>query len=385
LDEAFASEVPADPPDDQESNTSVSPDSMAEGMSDPGGQAQVRARQHILNATSRLRIDKRREELHRKADVVKNGPLGEKRSAILTERVEMVSLKCIHDDPNFTNLRLKAEEEELGELCESMRHEGLKVPITVIAVSDGALQFFVRAGFRRTTVARRLGWKKIPAVILPYNTPTIEEYWTNIIENSARSRLHTYEIASSARTMRDLFRVTPLDFSIRAGYSEKYVHNLLRCLDRLPEEVITAWREKAPIPVDLFIKWSIMEHSEALKMMLAYAGRNPQIVKDWEPPTKRHQPLLIRMASTRGLQRMQQVRFAVEVARQLDPATRALCIRLVDFCSGAREDVPGVYNPHKKQRVYKDRHRDTLQPLEPGELPPPPKLEPDEDDDKDNK
>ena len=355
-------------------------------MSDPSAQAQVRARQHILNA-ARLRIEKRREELHHNADAFKNGPRGEKRSAVLTERVELVPLKAIIDDPDFVNLRLKAEEEELNELSESMRHEGLKVPITVIPVGEKANLFYIRAGFRRTTVARRLNWKKIPAVVLPYNTPTIEEYWTNIIENSGHSYLHTYEIACAAKTMRDRFHVTPLDFAIRAGYSEKYIHNLLRCLDRLPEEVIDAWRKKAQIPVDLFIKWSIMEHSEALKMMLTYAGRNPHLMKarDWEPTTKRPRPLLIRMASNRGLQRMQQVRFAVEVARQLDPATRALCIRLVDFCSGAREDVPGVYNPHRKQRIYQSRRREDLQPLEPGELPPPPTLDPDDDDDKENK
>ena len=359
---------------------------MADGMGDPSAQAQVRAQQHIFNA-ARLRIEKRREELHHNADAFKNGPRGEKRSAVLTERVELVPLKAIIDDPDFVNLRLKAEEEELNELSESMRHEGLKVPITVIPVGEKANLFYIRAGFRRTTVARRLNWKKIPAVVLPYNTPTIEEYWTNIIENSGHSYLHTYEIACAAKTMRDRFHVTPLDFAIRAGYSEKYIHNLLRCLDRLPEEVIDAWRKKAQIPVDLFIKWSIMEHSEALKMMLTYAGRNPHLMKarDWEPTTKRPRPLLIRMASNRGLQRMQQVRFAVEVARQLDPATRALCIRLVDFCSGAREDVPGVYNPRRKQRIYQSRRREDLQPLEPGELPPPPTLDPDDDDDKENK
>jgi ParB/RepB/Spo0J family partition protein len=355
---------------------------MAEGVSDPSAQAQIRARQSILNATrARLRVDKRREELHRRAEVTKYGPRGEKRSAVLTRQVEMVPLKHIVDDPEFTNLRLQAEEEELYKLTESMRHEGLKVPITVIAVANGASQFYVRAGFRRTTVARRLDWKHIPAVVLPYNTPTIEEYWTNIIENSARSQLHSYEIACAARTMRDRFHISPLNFAIRAGYSDVYIHNLLRCLDRLPEEVLEAWRTKAPIPVKLYIKWAIMEPSEAIKMMLSYAGRNPQIVKDWQPTTRRRRVLPIQMASARGLQRMQQVRFAIEVARSLDPTTRTLCLRLIDFCSGAREDVPDIYNPHKKQRVYDSRRKEDLRHPEPDETPPAPELEPDNDED----
>jgi ParB/RepB/Spo0J family partition protein len=308
---------------------------------------------------------------------VKNGPRGEKRSAVITQRVELVWLKDIIDDPNFVNLRLKADEEELGGLSESMKHEGLKVPVTVISVGEGAKQFYVRAGFRRTSVARRLGWGQIPAIILPHNTPTVEEYWTNILENSARSRLHSYEIAIAARAMRDLFHISPLEFAVRAGYSQGYVCNLLRCLDRLPDEVIEAWRTKARIPLDYYVKWSILEHSEAIKAMLSYAGHNPTIVKDWQPPTRNHRPILVRLASARGLQRMQQVRSAIEVARHLDEPTRGLCLKLVDFCSGAREDLPGIFNPNQKRR-YIARRKKELVPLEPGELPPAPTLDPDD-------
>jgi hypothetical protein len=44
---------------------------------------------------------------------------------------------------------------------------------------------------------------------------------------------------------------------------------------------------------------------------------------------------------------MQQLRFAVEVARQLDEKTRSLCLMVIDFCSGARDDVPSVHEPKK--------------------------------------
>jgi ParB/RepB/Spo0J family partition protein len=356
-------------------------ESITEGVKDPSVKAQIRGVQHILD-TARARLDKRREEYRRTADTAQNGPRGENRSAILAERVELVELEQIVDDPNFANLRLQVEEKELRELSESMRHEGLKVPITLIAISENSLQFYIRAGFRRTKVARQLGWKKIPAVILPHNTPTVEEYWTNIIENSARSRLHSYEIACASRIMRDRFHITPRDFAVRAGYSESYVHNLLRCLDRLPDPVLDAWRTKSPIPVDLYIKWSIMEPSEAVKMMMSYAGRNPQVVKDWQPPTKRQRPLLIKMASTRGLQRMQQARFAFSVSRLLNEPTRALCLYLIDFCSGGRDDVPGIYNPRQKQHMYQSRRKRDLKPLdleELGKIPLSPSLNQDDD------
>lgn len=355
-------------------------ENITDGVQDRGSLAQIRGRQFIINRT-RAHLDKRREEYRRSSELSKNGPLGEKRSAELAQRVELVELKCILDDPNFSNLRLKAEEEELNELSESMRHEGLKVPITLISIFEGSSEFYLRAGFRRTTVARRLGWKQIPAIILPHNTPAIEEYWTNIIENSVRSKLHTYEVANAARLMRNVFHVSPLDFAMRAGYSESYVCNLLRCLDRLPEEVLEAWRTKAPIPIDYYIKWSIMEPSEALNMMRTYAGRNPHVVRDWQPPTKRPRPLLVKMASAKGLKRMQQIRFAVEVARKLDPNTRALCLKLIDFCSGARNDVPGLFNPEKKQHIYESRRREDRQPdlSDLSEPPPAPTLDSDEE------
>ena len=150
-----------------------------------------------------------------------HGPQGEARSQAVAQRLAWIPLNLILDDKNFENLRLKAAEEDLAELSESMRYEGLKIPITVIPVPSDDSGFFVRAGFRRLEVARRLRWKGIAAIVLPENTPTIEEYWTNIIENSARSRLSTYEIACAARTMRSKFKTRVSEFATRAGYAPR--------------------------------------------------------------------------------------------------------------------------------------------------------------------
>jgi ParB/RepB/Spo0J family partition protein len=341
----------------------------SDDISNESVRAQVSARDGLI-ATSRARLQKRQEELRHNVAVSKNGPQGEVRSSVLVQRVELVPLDLIVPDESFENLRLKAAEEELLELSESMRHEGLKVPVTLIEIGKGSDGFHARAGFRRIEVAKRLKWQQIPAVILPANTPVIEEYWTNIIENSARSRLSTYEIASAAKTMRGKFGIKASEFAIRAGYSETYVQNLLRCLDRLPETIIEEWKGRAPIPVDLYIKWSIMNHEEAIKMMLIYTGRNPHVVKNWEPAIKHDRAREIKMSSARGLARMQRVRFALEVAKSLDHKTRELGVKIVDFCSGARDDVPGVFELRSKQRRYKSRRRqDLLMPAEGESLP----------------
>lgn len=358
---------------------------VTKGISDPGVRAQVKARESLIVA-SRNRLLKRKEELRREYEESDLATSGEIRSTSLAQRVEMIPLDQILPDPNFENLRLKAQDEELTLLYESIKHEGLKVPIIVVEAGKGLPGFHVRAGFRRTEVIRRLGWKHIFAVVLPANTPISEEYWTNIIENSARSRLSTYEIASSAKTMRDKFRVKAADFGRRAGYDEKYIQNLLRCIDRLPEEIIGYWKEKKPIPLSLYTQWAGLTQEEATKQLHIYVGRNPQIVKGWRPASlnerTKERNLTLKVASARGLARMQQVRFAVEVARCLDSKTRDLCIKMIDFCSGARNDVPGIFDLDKKTRMYKSRRRQDLVMPVPDELIPDPTHEEDDPDDK---
>ena len=243
-----------------------------------------------------------------------------------------------------------------------MSCEGLKVPIELIPDPTGS-HFYVRAGFRRTRAARNLRWQHIPAIILPANTPVVDEYWTNVIENSARDRLTSYEIAHAAATMRDKFGIRPGAFAKRAGYSETYVQQLLRCLDRLPPEIVDLWKSRAPIPVAQYDKWTQLTPDEAVKAMNTYRGRNPRVVGDWLPPANlQRKPHPIKMASSAGLKRMQRLRFAVEVARELDEKSRRMCLALVDYCTGAREDVPGVWSSGSKLRTYKSRRKEDLNP-----------------------
>lgn len=304
-------------------------------------------------------LDKKRAEIHQRIDEHHNGPQGEKRSEFSNQCLELVNVDLIREDPTFQNLRQVTNDDDMLELTESIKFEGLKVPIKIIEGNRDREYFFVRAGFRRLKVVQLLKWKKIPAIILPYNTPEKEEYWTNIIENSARSRLTTYEIANAARAMRGRFHVTPREFALRAGYSESYVINLLRCIDRLPEEILSEWEGRAPIPTTLLMDWAKMEHTEAIKMMLVYKNRHERITKGWTPsPEAKARVSILRMASATGIKRMQRARFAIEVARSLDPKTRELALKIIDFCTGARNDIPGIHDAEEKRRMYKSRRRE---------------------------
>jgi ParB/RepB/Spo0J family partition protein len=317
-------------------------------MSDPSAASQVRSAEHLLRGGRDI-IAKRRVEIYRTSRERRLGPQGELRSETIARTVEMIELEQIHDDPDFQNVRLQANEEEMALLVESMRREGIKIPVELVESSGPRGGYHVRAGFRRTAAARRLRWTRLPALVLPGDTPVIDEYWTNIIENSARSKLTTYEVACAARTMRDKFQIPTREFALRAGYSESYVGNLLRCLDRLPPEIIDVWRDGAPIPIDVYHKWSGLRPEEAIREMHSYRGHNPKTTRGWKPPPgvrEKYHPA--RMASAAGLSRMQRLRIAAEISRDLSESERTLCIQVVDYCSGATNSVPGIYEPTKK-------------------------------------
>jgi ParB/RepB/Spo0J family partition protein len=310
---------------------------------------------------ARARIEKRRYELNRHTLELTQGPQGEALSKDLTQQVENVPLELVKVDPNFQNLRLPPSDDELQRLSDSMSAEGLHLPIQIIPANDADC-YYIRAGFRRTLAAKKLRWQSIPALILPQNTPLVSEYWTNVIENSARDKLSSYEIAHAAQTMREKFDVSPREFALKAGFSESYVMQLLRCIDRLPPEIVELWAGKAPIPVALYDRWSNMTPEEAINQLHIYRGRNPKIVKDWAPPTNlKKKPIHIKMASAIGLSRMQRLRFAIEVERSLDEKTRGLCVQIVDFCTGARDHVEGVFDNGRKLRMYRSRRKQDLE------------------------
>jgi len=289
------------------------------------------------------------------------GPQGEAKSRDIVGKVKLVPLEEIVGDTDFKNeMRLDATEDEARILEESMRSEGLKQPVVVVEHGD---EYHVRWGFRRVKAARKLGWQSVPAIILPPDTPLPSQYWSNIVENVARSKMHTYELARAAQVMRDKFRVDHREFARRTGYEPKYIDNLLRTIDNLPPELLQKWRERRPIPVDYFITWAAMRPEEAVRAFNVYVGLHPRAARsptspplstDDQPRKKRGDfPLL--MATRTGLKRMDRLRFSVACCRTIDEPTRSKWLEIVDFCMGRRNDVPGVHDDDKRHRSHRGR------------------------------
>jgi ParB/RepB/Spo0J family partition protein len=329
----------------------------------PVGKSDGSAKQQ--RQTLQYKLDRVYNDMHKRLngkrhqrEVARHGPQGEARSAALIGRVESIKLDKIIDDPNFQNCRLTLDKEKLRELAASMACEGLNDPIAVVEAPGDRGEFFLRKGFRRTTAARDLGWKEIPAIVLPKDTPVVEERWMNIIENTARSNLSTYEIANAARVMRDEHRVSVLDFAERAALSEPYVRKLLRCIDKLPAVIIEQWQAGAPIPVELLAEWTALSPVEAIEQFHIFTAQRRKGTKQYMPsPRERIKNSPLMTATNYGLKRMHGVRFAIEVAPHLDEETRAKYLVIVDVCMGAKEVIPGIYDPAMKQRPYKSRRR----------------------------
>ena len=309
-----------------------------------------------------LRNRQRLRELHEQSAERRRGPQGEAKSKAIVGPVRMVPLERIVSDVDFRNeVRLDPTEEEARVLEESMRHEGLKAP--VVLMEGPGEDYYVRWGFRRVRAARRLGWEGIPAIVIAADTPASSQYWSNIVENLGRSKMHTYEVARAAQVMRDRFRVDYREFARRTGLTPKYVDNLLRAADNLPPVLMQKWRERRPIPVDHFFQWGAMRPEEAVTAFNTYVGLHPRAQRPAVAPPgtgpatpragKREHPLL---AATRyGLRRMDRLRFAVASCPALGEEERGRVLAAVDFCMGQREDVPGVYDDRARRRSTRGR------------------------------
>jgi ParB/RepB/Spo0J family partition protein len=302
---------------------------------------------------SKLRMMKRLELHHENYNSRRLGPQGESRSHSIADWTHPIPIEKIAIETDFKNIKSKPTEEEILLIARSMTDEGIKIPITVAEGPNGT--YFLRAGFRRVEAARRLGWTFIPATVLPLNTPLITERWTNIIENSARKPLHTYEIASAALIMKRDFQVDPKTFAMKAGYDPKYVTYLVRAIENLPPMIIDNWRSSNSMPVEWYFKWASMTHAEAIKSFMLECGqrfhrrKDPMTPADHPRQAKRGR---LHMATDTGLRRMQRLRFALLSCTKLDDSARQAYLEIVDYCQGLRDTVLDIYD-------YKARHRTT--------------------------
>jgi ParB family transcriptional regulator, chromosome partitioning protein len=141
-----------------------------------------------------------------------------------------IDVNEIHPNPRQPRIAFRAD--ELEELANSIREQGVLQPVVVRPRTAGGYELLV--GERRLRASKLAGASKVPAIIRHVDDKQALEQ--AIVENVQRADLDAVEEALAYRNLIDLFELTQEETARRVGKSRVYVTNTLRLLD-LPEEV----------------------------------------------------------------------------------------------------------------------------------------------------
>ena len=137
-----------------------------------------------------------------------------------------------HIAPNKFQPRVHFDDENLQELAESIRENGIIQPLIVTRSStEGAYELI--AGERRLRASKLIGLAKVPVVVMDVTKEdTLLEL--ALIENVQRTDLNPIEEAEAYQKLIGRFGYTQEDTARRVGKKRSTISNLLRLLN-LPE------------------------------------------------------------------------------------------------------------------------------------------------------
>ncbi len=147
----------------------------------------------------------------------------------LRHSLRQISVDAI--TPNPYQARTVWNEEDLAELTESIKANGIIQPIVVRPSGVG---YELIAGERRFRASQRAGLEEIPALVRQATDEQLHE-WA-LVENIHRVDLNPIERAKAYREYVDCFSLTQAEAAERLGEGRSVVANYLRLLD-LPQEI----------------------------------------------------------------------------------------------------------------------------------------------------
>ena len=137
--------------------------------------------------------------------------------------------------PNKYQPRKNFDEENLGDLANSIKERGVIQPIIVRNSNSENSKYEIIAGERRWLAARKAGLHEIPVVITQVDDLKSLEF--AIVENVQRHDLNPLEEAQGYKRLIDEFSYDQEKVSKFIGKSRSYITNSLRLLN-LPPEVL---------------------------------------------------------------------------------------------------------------------------------------------------
>lgn len=141
----------------------------------------------------------------------------------------MVKLALI--EPNHEQPRKDFNEEQLGELAESIKHYGILQPLLV--QKKGSFYELI-AGERRWRAAKIAGLKEVPVVLREYSRQETMEI--ALIENVQREDLNPIEEALAYQQLVKEFNLTQEEIAVRVAKNRATITNSMRLL-KLDEQI----------------------------------------------------------------------------------------------------------------------------------------------------
>ena len=124
------------------------------------------------------------------------------------------------------------DEEELAELADSIKQQGIIQPL--IAEEDESGNYIIIAGERRARAAQLAGLKKVPVVLRKY--PDEKRLVVSLIENIQRANLNPIEEAAAYKQLMEMERLSQDEAAAKVGKKRTTVANSLRLL-KLPPAI----------------------------------------------------------------------------------------------------------------------------------------------------
>lgn len=134
--------------------------------------------------------------------------------------------------PNPNQPRKRFDYDELENLAQSIRENGILQPITVRKREDKKYELV--SGERRLRAARLVGMVKIPSIVI--NIDDKNSAMFSIIENLQRQSLNFFEEAEAIEKLVGVYAMSREEVAQKLGLAPSTVSNKLRIL-RLPEEM----------------------------------------------------------------------------------------------------------------------------------------------------
>ena len=147
----------------------------------------------------------------------------------LRDSLQKISIDSL--SPNPYQARTVWNEDELSELTESIKANGIIQPIIVRPIGTG---FQLIAGERRLRAAELASLKSVPALVRRASDEQLQE-WA-LVENIHRVDLNPIERAKAYHEYINTFSLTQAEAAERLGEGRSVVANYVRLLD-LPQEI----------------------------------------------------------------------------------------------------------------------------------------------------